>query len=218
MGTHRQGRARVAFGAQRFDGTVTQAAANVKPCTTARAAHARRSRAHPGKRSHGADGERCENTRRFTRAGKLQGPARSRPASSEQHRAPHRSWPTAMRIISRTRLDWIASGGVGSPSRCGIRGQDHQANGLAHSARSRWNARTSYSTPRAKVLFRHPTDKGRWCLPGGRRRANVWTPSAVGTSWKPLAFRYESCGCWALRAVRIAWRSLPMAMATTWWG
>ena len=117
---------------------------------------------------------------------KLQGPARSRPSSSEQHRVPRRSWPTAMRIISMTRFGWIASGSVGFHSRCGIRGQDHQANGLSHSARSRWNARMSYSTPRVKILLRRPTDKSRWCLPSGRRRANVWTQSASGTPWKCL--------------------------------
>ena len=65
MGSHGQGRAGVAFGAQRFDVTVTQAAANVKPRTTARAAHDLRWPVNLGKRSHSADGEQCENTRRY---------------------------------------------------------------------------------------------------------------------------------------------------------
>ena len=60
-----------------------------------------------------------------TRGMETSGPARSRPASSEKHTAPRRSWPTVMRIISRTRFGLIASGSVGLHSRCGIRGQDH---------------------------------------------------------------------------------------------
>ena len=81
--------------------------------------------------------------------------------------------------LDRIRECWLHS-------RCGIRGQDPRANGLSHSARSRWNARMSYSTPCVKIILRRPTDKSRWCLPSGRRRANVWTQSASGTSWKCL--------------------------------
>jgi hypothetical protein len=81
----------VAFGSSRFAVTVAQAAAEVKLDTPARAASDRRWPVHLGMRPHGADGERCEDTRRFTRAGSFRGPPDHAPPppSSPGHRVDH---------------------------------------------------------------------------------------------------------------------------------